>query len=176
MKGFLSPLAVIGQPPEHRDYRWHANDPTAFHAPKIDETAIVEAYVTIDAGIDRPTAIGPRTMVMKHAHVGHDAQIGANCNIAPGALIGGHVIIGGFSKIGMGAMIRPRIKIGTGAIIGMGAVVVKDVPPGETWAGNPAAPIKNNAVHSTPEQNYTVHWTPEQEYDAWEEWWKGFHK
>lgn len=33
-------------------------------------------------------------------------------------------------------------RIGKGAIIGAGAVVTKDVPPGECWAGNPAKRIK----------------------------------
>lgn len=43
--------------------------------------------------------------------------------------------------IGMGALIGPGIRIGEGAVIGMGAVVTKDVPPGETWVGNPARNI-----------------------------------
>jgi acetyltransferase-like isoleucine patch superfamily enzyme len=35
-------------------------------------------------------------------------------------------------------MIRQQIKIGVGALVGMGAVVVKDVLPYTTVAGNPA--------------------------------------
>jgi len=44
-------------------------------------------------------------------------------------------------KIGANATIKAGITIGEGAKIGMGAVVTKDVPPGETWVGNPAHKI-----------------------------------
>ena len=40
--------------------------------------------------------------------------------------------------IGMNATIGAGITIGKNAIIGMGSVVLKDVPAGETWVGNPA--------------------------------------
>lgn len=43
--------------------------------------------------------------------------------------------------IGAGAIILPGLTIGKGARIGAGAVVTKDVPPGETWVGNPAKKI-----------------------------------
>lgn len=46
--------------------------------------------------------------------------------------------VGDFAVIGMGALIGAGVHIGAGAIIGMGAVVTKDVPPRETWVGNPA--------------------------------------
>jgi acetyltransferase-like isoleucine patch superfamily enzyme len=42
------------------------------------------------------------------------------------------------ASIGAGAVILPGITIGAGAAIGAGAVVTRDVPAGETWAGNPA--------------------------------------
>jgi len=42
------------------------------------------------------------------------------------------------AKIGANASILAGVTIGEGAIIGMGAVVLKDVPPKETWVGNPA--------------------------------------
>lgn len=160
-EGFISPLAVIGQPPEHRDHRWNFNK--RFLEPIVADTAIVEALATIDSGIETHTYIGERTMVMKHAHVGHDALIGREVNIAPGAIIGGYCKVGHRVKIGIGALIRPRVSIGNDAIIGAGAVVVRNVPPGETWAGNPAKHIENKRPKL---------WTAEQEYDAWIEWYE----
>ena len=46
------------------------------------------------------------------------------------------------ASIGAGAVLLPGIDIGEGAMIGAGAVVTRDVPPGETWAGNPARPVE----------------------------------
>lgn len=42
------------------------------------------------------------------------------------------------ASIGANATILGGITIGAGALIGAGSVVTKDVPPGETWVGNPA--------------------------------------
>lgn len=133
----IDELAVIGRPPEHRDHRLT----TPGIAPEIDPTAIVEALVTVDAGIVEPTRVGARTMLMKKVHVGHDAQIGCDCEIAPLASVGGHVRIGDRVRIGQGATFKPFVTVGDGARIGMGAVVTKDVPAGETWVGNPARPM-----------------------------------
>lgn len=47
--------------------------------------------------------------------------------------------------IGANCIIRQGIKIGKGAVIGAGSVVVKNVPDGEIWAGNPARMIKVRA-------------------------------
>ena len=46
--------------------------------------------------------------------------------------------VGRGASIGGGAVILPGVSIGAGAMVGAGAVVTKDVPPGETWVGNPA--------------------------------------
>jgi acetyltransferase-like isoleucine patch superfamily enzyme len=75
---------------------------------------------------------------MKHAHVGHDAVIGADCEVSPGAVICGFARLGDGVKVGVNASILPRIVVGAGARIGAGSVVTKNVPAGETWAGNPA--------------------------------------
>jgi acetyltransferase-like isoleucine patch superfamily enzyme len=53
------------------------------------------------------------------------------------------------ASIGAGAVILPGLTIGERAMIGAGAVVTRDVPPGETWLGNPAAPVRN-ADRSSP--------------------------
>lgn len=45
------------------------------------------------------------------------------------------------AKLGMGSLIRAGVTIGENAIVGMGAVVLRDIPPHETWVGNPARKI-----------------------------------
>ena len=174
----ISVLAVIGQPAERRDNR---TDSPAVFFPRldrvsIDPTALIEALVTIDAGTIDPTEIGARTWLMKKVHVGHDARIGDDCEIAPLVSIGGWVLIGNRVKVGQGAVFKPRVTVGDDAVIGCGAVVIRDVPAGETWAGNPAKPVTRLAPIETltdlEEQGWEeVATRDEQAAQAWEEWW-----
>lgn len=132
--GFIHETAVIGSPPEHRD--WTEDHVTAgvIH----NATCQINAFCTIDRGMERPTKIGARTLLMAHCHVGHDSQIGDDVELAAGCIIAGHVTIEDGARLGVGVCVKPRVTIGAGARIGAGAVVVKDVPPGEVWVGNPA--------------------------------------
>lgn len=123
-------MALIGDPPESRDYVGAGIPPELIGAR-------VEAFATVDAGTQRPTRVGA-SWLFKHSHVGHDAIIGDGCEISTGAIIGGWAELGNNVRVGLGAVIRPRVKIGDRARIGMGAIVTKDVPAGETWVGNPA--------------------------------------
>lgn len=49
-----------------------------------------------------------------------------------------HTLVRKGASIGAGAVVIAGVTIGEGAMIGAGAVVTRDVPAGETWAGNPA--------------------------------------
>jgi acyl-[acyl carrier protein]--UDP-N-acetylglucosamine O-acyltransferase len=133
----IHPSAVIGDPPEHRD--WERGDP--LFQPEIDETAQINAQVTIDAGLYSPTSVGARTLVMKSCHIGHDVQVGADCELAPHSVLGGHVVLEDGVRCGIAVLVKPFVHVGAGARLGMGAVVIKDVPAGETWVGNPARPL-----------------------------------
>jgi acetyltransferase-like isoleucine patch superfamily enzyme len=42
------------------------------------------------------------------------------------------------ASIGSGSTILCGLVIGANAIVGAGSVVTRSIPPGETWAGNPA--------------------------------------
>ena len=134
----VHPTAVIGDPPEHRD--WRPGVPT--FAPEIDPTARINSFVTVDAGLKAPTRVGARTFLMTKTHVGHDAVIGDDCELAPGTVIGGHAVLGNRVRCGIGVLVRPFITVGDGARLGAGAVVVKDVPAGEVWVGNPARKLE----------------------------------
>jgi acyl-[acyl carrier protein]--UDP-N-acetylglucosamine O-acyltransferase len=132
--GTIDQTAVIGHAPESRG--WSPGD-RAF-PPALGVGVRVEAFVTIDAGVERATLVGARTWLMKHVHIGHDAWVGMDCEFAPGAVVCGHARIHNGVKVGVNASILPYVQIGDGARIGAGAVVTKDVPAGEVWAGNPA--------------------------------------
>lgn len=132
--GGIHPSAIVGHPPEHRE--WTPDQPT--HEVELGGGVRIHAYVTVDAGMNEPTRIGARSWLMKHVHVGHDAQIGEDCELSPGVIVGGHVVIGDGVRVGIGAMFRPGVKVGNGARIGCGAIVVTDVPAREVWVGNPA--------------------------------------
>lgn len=136
----VSADAVVGAPAEWRDR------PTRYPA-VVNAGAIVREFARVHAGCDRPTIIGERTLLMAGSHVGHDAQLGSDCEVAPNAVIGGCVTIGDNVRIGMGAMICPEVTIPDNVRIGAGAVVTRktaleptDTP--QTWVGNPARRVR----------------------------------
>jgi acetyltransferase-like isoleucine patch superfamily enzyme len=72
----------------------------------------------------------------------HDDIIGDFATFGAGVKLAGAVTVEDGAYIGAGACIRESTVIGSGAMVGMGSVVLTDVPPGETWAGVPAQPVR----------------------------------
>lgn len=101
-------------------------------------------------GIEIPVAVEIGEAFM----IGHSVGIvmNGNCNIGNNVTICQFLSIGSTTgkaaTIGDNAYIGPHVSlvndvyIGKNAIIGAGAVVTKDVPDNEIWAGNPAKFIK----------------------------------
>jgi acetyltransferase-like isoleucine patch superfamily enzyme len=54
-------------------------------------------------------------------------------------LVTAPVLVEDGASLGIGAIVLKGVRIGAGARIAAGAVVTRDVPPGATVAGNPAA-------------------------------------
>lgn len=84
------------------------------------------------------TRIGADCYFMAFTHVAHDCVIGDKCVAANGANIGGHCVLGDQVWFGGLAVVHQFTHIGDHAFIGGGAIVVGDVLPFMTVAGNRA--------------------------------------
>ncbi|MFM7758725.1 MAG: hypothetical protein ACKO6J_07320 [Crocinitomicaceae bacterium] len=106
---------------------------------------IIEDYVEIGpnstvrrAALDE-TVIGRGTRIGSLCNIGHNVVIGKNCTFISHAIAGGSSVFGDNVFVGIGASIKNGLVIASNSTIGLGAVVIKNIPDGETWVGNPAA-------------------------------------
>lgn len=104
----------------------------------IGDNVEILPYTNVDRGTLSATIIGEGSKVDHYCHISHNSIIGKDTLVAAKAVLCGGSKVGDSCFIGVGATIREKKVVGHNATIGMGAVVVKDVPEGETWHGNPA--------------------------------------
>jgi UDP-3-O-[3-hydroxymyristoyl] glucosamine N-acyltransferase len=104
----------------------------------------IGANTCIDRGTLGNTVIGDGTKIDNLVHIAHNAQVGRHCLVIAHAMIGGSCVIGDHAWVAPNAAILQKTTIGQGATVGLGAVVLKDVPPKETWAGVPAKKLDQN--------------------------------
>lgn len=137
---YIGPFCIIGFPAEHKTF-WPYDEFTGRTGKVIiGKGCVITGHVTIDAGTISETIIGDGVWMMKHSHVGHDANIGNECVISCGAKIGGHAVIEKGTNIGLNAVVHQWKNIPEGCMIGMSAVVTKglEMQPNCKYAGNPA--------------------------------------
>lgn len=87
-------------------------------------------------------AVGRHVAVMPQAVLTHDDVVGDFVTIASGVRLGGGVRLRDGCYVGAGALVREGVTVGAGALVGMGSVVLRDVPDGEVWVGNPARRLR----------------------------------
>lgn len=114
-----------------------------FRFPQIGQLILgdyveVGSNTCIDRGALADTVIGDYTKINNLCHIAHNNKIGRNVSITGCVNISGSNIIDDDVWIAPNSSIRGWVHIGKNATVGMGSVVVKDIPEGETWVGNPA--------------------------------------
>lgn len=137
---YIGPYCVIGMPAE-----WKGKE-------DIDQGVLIKkgtritGLVTIDSGVERMTTIGENCYLMKHSHVGHDAQLKDNVTLSCGAKIGGHSIIESNTNIGLNAVIHQKVTVPEGCMIGASGFVGKKsiLKPFHKYAGVPVKELGTN--------------------------------
>jgi sugar O-acyltransferase (sialic acid O-acetyltransferase NeuD family) len=126
-------VSELGLPPER-------------YATIVHPSAVVSASSSVGPGtvllahtvLTAAVRVGAHVAVMPHVTLTHDNMVEDFATLASRAALGGGARVSRCAYIGAGAIIGEQRIVGEFALVGMGAVVTKDVPPREVWAGVPA--------------------------------------
>lgn len=108
----------------------------------LQDGVTVGANSCIDRGAFEDTSIGENTKIDNLVQIGHNCRIGRNCVMAAHTGISGSVVLGDGVQLGGAVGIADHMTIGDGARIAARGGLMSNVPPGETWGGFPARPIR----------------------------------
>jgi len=108
----------------------------------IGDDVEIGANCTVDRGSVRNTIINNSCKIDDQVHFAHNVTIGEGCLISGGTFIGGSATIGAHSMLGGKVDIGPHVVTGEKSIFAARSCVLKSVPGGKMYAGNPAREIK----------------------------------
>jgi len=126
----------LGEVPQDKKY---GGEPTAL---EIGDRNTIREFCTFNRGTAQDvgvTRLGNDNWIMAYVHLAHDCQVGDKTIFANNAQLAGHVHIGDFAILGGFTTVHQFCRVGAHAITGLSTVLVHDVPPYVTVAGNPAA-------------------------------------
>jgi UDP-3-O-[3-hydroxymyristoyl] glucosamine N-acyltransferase len=109
----------------------------------IEDRVEIGSNTSVDRGTLSNTVIKEGAKIDNFVHVAHNVVIGKHAAVIAHAMIGGSTEIGDYGWIAPSAALMNGLRIGNGATVGLGAVVTKNIPDNETWAGVPAMPLKD---------------------------------
>lgn len=110
----------------------------------IGDRVLIGENVCISRGTIDDTVLESGVKIDTLSHIAHNCWLEGDTAMAAPCRANGSVHIGRNAYLA-GAVVRNQRAVGENAFVGLGAVVVKDVPPGETVAGNPARPFRGKS-------------------------------
>jgi UDP-3-O-[3-hydroxymyristoyl] glucosamine N-acyltransferase len=110
---------------------------------EIGDDVEIGANCTIDRATLGKTRIGAGTKLSNLIAIGHGTHIGEHCLFVAQVGLAGSVNVGNHVTMAGQVGVVGHISIGDNATIGAKAGVTNSVPPGETYLGQPAIPIRD---------------------------------
>ncbi len=130
-------FSSLGAEPQDKKY---GGEPTRL---EIGDRNTIREFCTFNRGTAQDvgtTRVGNDNWIMAYVHLAHDCQIGDHTIFANNAQLAGHVHIGDWAILGGFTVVHQFVRIGAHCLTAMGTILLQDVPPFVTAAGNPAVP------------------------------------
>ena len=127
----------IGAAPQDKKYD---DEPTVL---EIGDRNTIREFCSFNVGTAQDagaTRIGNDNWIMAYVHVAHDCHVGNHTIFANNATLAGHVHVGDWAILGGFTGVHQFVRVGAHSFCGVGTVLLQDLPPFVTVAGNPAKP------------------------------------
>jgi UDP-N-acetylglucosamine acyltransferase len=131
----IFPHAAVGLEPQDLKFKGEKTLLT------IGDRNVIREFTTMNPGTlggGGITKVGSDCLFMTYSHVAHDCTVGNHVILANAATLAGHVEVEDYVILGGLSGVHQFSRLGQHCIIGGGSVVVMDVPPYVTAAGNRA--------------------------------------
>ena len=115
---------------------------------KVGHGSVLLAHVVATASV----RIGAHVAVMPGVVFTHDDRVDDYGTFGAGVRLAGRVHVEEGAYVGSGSLVREDRTVGAWSLVGMGAVVTKDVPAAEVWAGVPARFLRSASSVSAPSE------------------------
>ena len=135
-------FSSIGEVPQDKKY---AGEPTRL---EIGDRNTIREFCTLNCGTVQDagvTRIGSDNWIMAYVHIAHDCQVGNDTILANNAQLAGHVHVGDFAILGGITGVHQFVRIGAHSMTAAGSILLQDLPPYVTVAGNTAKPFGINS-------------------------------
>ena len=132
----IFPFSSLGDEPQDKKYRGETS------RLEIGDDNVIREFCTFNRGTaaSGTTRVGDRNWIMAYVHLAHDCRVGSDNIMANGTTLAGHVEVGDWVTFGAFSVVHQFCAIGSHSFSAMGSVILKDVPPYVTVAGNFARP------------------------------------
>ena len=131
----------IGTAAEHRDYFHEEPGPVI-----MGDGNVLREQCTVNGGSNGVTQMGSEIIMLKGAHVGHDAIVRNRATLSSFTVLSGHTIIGEGANLGLHTVVHQYRSVGAFAMVGMNSSITRDLPPFAVSFGSPARHHRVNRV------------------------------